>query len=195
MNCLINKLKKILLPLIVVFVSLVSIKNYSQDKNGLVERRWQSLTKMAPFFLTEAKLRKKFWFWAICEANLWLNILPTTQQQDGTDNSALMSTPHFKSFGVKLDRRILFSFGCIGAFCSQGHDGRVLETLLVLVLGSPQITAKWLFALPLVPAAMWGPQLRCIWQRPINSVNGHKWLFKMVTKSADGSRRVDLELF
>ncbi|MGY8922289.1 MAG: PA14 domain-containing protein [Flavobacteriales bacterium] len=36
MNCLINKLKKILLPLIVVFVSLVSIKNYSQDKNGLV---------------------------------------------------------------------------------------------------------------------------------------------------------------
>ena len=29
-----------------------------QDKNGLVERRWQSLTKMAPSFLTEAKLPK-----------------------------------------------------------------------------------------------------------------------------------------
>ena len=47
-----------------------------QDKNGLVERRWQSLTKMARSFLAEAKLPKKFWFWVIYEANLRLNILP-----------------------------------------------------------------------------------------------------------------------
>ena len=31
---------------------------YRQDKNGLVERRWASLTKMARWFLTEAKLPK-----------------------------------------------------------------------------------------------------------------------------------------
>ena len=35
---------------------------HCQDKNGLVERRWQSLTKMARSFLTEAKVPKKFWF-------------------------------------------------------------------------------------------------------------------------------------
>ena len=35
---------------------------HRQDKNGLVERKWQSLTKMARSLLTEAKLSKKFWF-------------------------------------------------------------------------------------------------------------------------------------
>ena len=69
---------------------------------------------MARYFLTEAKLPKKFWFWAIHEANLRLNILPITQQQDGTDNPTLMSTPHFEFFGVKPDYCILFPFGCIG---------------------------------------------------------------------------------
>ena len=49
-----------------------------QDKNGLVERRWQSLTKMARSFLAEAKLPKKFLFWAIHKANLRLNILSIT---------------------------------------------------------------------------------------------------------------------
>ena len=33
-----------------------------QDKNGLVERRWQSLVKMARSFLADAKLPKEFWF-------------------------------------------------------------------------------------------------------------------------------------
>ena len=33
---------------------------HHQDKNGLVERKWQSLTKMARSFLTAAKLPKKF---------------------------------------------------------------------------------------------------------------------------------------
>ena len=69
---------------------------HRQDKNGLVERRWQSLTKMARSFLTEAKLSKNFWFWVIREANLRLNILPITQQQGGTNNFALMSTTHFE---------------------------------------------------------------------------------------------------
>ena len=81
---------------------------HCQDKNGLVERRWQSLTEMARSFLTEAILFKKFWFCAIREANLCLNILPITQQQDGTTDPALMSTPHLKFCGVKPDYRIVF---------------------------------------------------------------------------------------
>ena len=38
---------------------------HRQDKNGLVERRWASLTKMVQSFLSEVKLPKKFWYWAI----------------------------------------------------------------------------------------------------------------------------------
>ena len=72
-----------------------------QDKNGLVERRWQSLTKMARSFLAEAKLPKKFWFWAIGKANLWLNILLITQKE-GSIDPAFMTTPHFEFFCTKL---------------------------------------------------------------------------------------------
>ena len=90
-----------------------------QDKNGLVEHRWQSLTKMTRSFLAEAKLPKEFWFWAIREANLRLNILPITQKE-GFTNPAFMTTPHFELFGTKPDYRILFPFGCIRAFwCAQ----------------------------------------------------------------------------
>ena len=38
---------------------------HRQDKNELVERKCQSLTKMDRSFLTAAKLPEKLWFWAI----------------------------------------------------------------------------------------------------------------------------------
>ena len=53
---------------------------------------------MVRSFLTEVKLPEKFWYYAIREANLRMHILPITQQQDGIDNPALMSTPHFEFF-------------------------------------------------------------------------------------------------
>ena len=56
-----------------------------QDKNGLVERHWQELTKMARSYLTTAKLPKKFWFWAIREAILRMNILPVITKKEGDD--------------------------------------------------------------------------------------------------------------
>ena len=55
---------------------------------------------MAKLSLTEAKLPKEFWYWAIQEANLRINILPITQQQDSIDNPAVMSTPYFVFFGI-----------------------------------------------------------------------------------------------
>ena len=70
---------------------------------------------MARSFLTEAKLPKKFLFWAIRKANIGLNILPITQNE-GSFDPAFMTTPHFELFGIKPDYRILFPFGCIGAF-------------------------------------------------------------------------------
>ena len=123
---------------------------HRQDKNGLVERRWQSLTKIARSFLTEAKLPKKFWFWAIREANLCLNILPITQQQDGTNDPALMSTPHFECFSVKPDYRILFPFSCISAFCCPGDGNHILnnfesQCMLDIALGRSEYTNGMVF--------------------------------------------------
>ena len=38
-----------------------------QDHNGLVENCWEVLTNMARAFLAEARLPKRFWYWAIQE--------------------------------------------------------------------------------------------------------------------------------
>ena len=54
-----------------------------QDHNGLVERQWAEITKMARSFLADAKLPKKFWFWAIREANLRMNLLLVTTGKPG----------------------------------------------------------------------------------------------------------------
>ena len=63
---------------------------HCQDKNRLVERKWQLLTKMARSFLTAAKLPTKFWFWALHEASIRMNMLPVVQQQDGTPENPQM---------------------------------------------------------------------------------------------------------
>ena len=88
---------------------------HRQERNGVVEHKWQSLTKMACLFLTTAKLPKKFWFWAIHEASIQMNMLLVVQQQNGTPeksiNLTVIKTPYFEFFGVKPDYRILFPFG------------------------------------------------------------------------------------
>ena len=71
---------------------------------------------MARSFLADAKLPKKFWFWAIREAALRSNILPISKKANDPDNPEHWSTPHFEFYGEKPDYRILFPFGAIGAF-------------------------------------------------------------------------------
>ena len=98
-----------------------------QDFNGLVERKWQSLTAMARSFLADAKLPKKFWFWAIREAALRSNILPISQKGNDLKDPEHWSTPHFEFYGEKPDYRILFHFGAIGAF-RRARDGNYART-------------------------------------------------------------------
>ena len=125
-----------------------------QDKNALVERQRQSLTKMARSFLADAKLPKKFWCSAIREANLRLNILPITQKEGSTD-PAFMTTPHFECFGIKPDYRILFPFGCTGAFCrvrDRNHDHTNFEShcMLGIALGRSECTSGTVFFNPIM---------------------------------------------
>ena len=126
---------------------------YRQDKNGLVERRWQSLTKMARSFLTEAKLPKKFWYWALREASLRSNILPVTQHIDDPTDPDYMTTPFFEFYCVKPDYRILFPFGAIGAF-RRVRDGNHKRTnfesqcLLGIALGRSEFTNGMVFYNP-----------------------------------------------
>ena len=131
---------------------------HQQDKNGLVERKWQSLTKMARAFLSAAKLPKKFWFWAIREASIRMNMLPVLQQQDGTPENkdpSIMTTPYFEFFGVKPDYRILFPFGSIGSF-RRPRDGNHKRTnfesqcMLGIALGRSEYTNGMIFHNPVL---------------------------------------------
>ena len=71
---------------------------------------------MARSFLTEAKLPKKFWFWAIREANLRHNLLPVTTNPNSPKDPKYWSMPYKEFYNTHPDYRILFNFGSIGAF-------------------------------------------------------------------------------
>ena len=112
-----------------------------QDKNGLVENKWQNLVGMARFFLAEAKNPKKFWYWALREAVICMNILPVLVNKDDPSDPTSLTTPHYEFYGVKPDYWILFPFGAIGAFrcvndgsysCSK-FDSQCLLGILLLV--------------------------------------------------------------
>ena len=110
---------------------------------------------MARSFLADAKLPKKFWYWALREANLRMNILPITQQQNGSDDPSLLSTPYYEFYGVKPDYRILFPFGAIGAF-RRVRDGNHHRTsfesqcLLGIALGRSEFTNGMVFYNPIL---------------------------------------------
>ena len=87
-----------------------------QDKNGLVERKWQSIVNMARSFLTESQLPKRFWYWAVREASLRHNILPITTNCENPNDAKFWTTPYAAFYGVRPDYRILFNFESIGTF-------------------------------------------------------------------------------
>ena len=109
---------------------------------------------MAHSFLTAAKLPKKFWFRALREASIRMNMLPVVQQQDGTPekpvDASIMTTPNYDFFWVKPAYRILFPFGSIGSF-SRPRDGNHKRTniesqcMLGIALGPSEYTNGIIF--------------------------------------------------
>ena len=47
-----------------------------QHQNGLAERKWQTISRMARSLLTDKKIPRSFWFWAIRHATRLSNIFP-----------------------------------------------------------------------------------------------------------------------
>jgi hypothetical protein len=73
-----------------------------QDRNGLAERHWQTMTAMARNWLASAELPAKFWYYAVKHAAEVCNYFPI-KLEDGS-----WSTPLELAHGVKLDLRVLF---------------------------------------------------------------------------------------
>ena len=77
---------------------------------------------MARSFLTKARLPKRFWYWAVREANLWHKILPMTSNPATLQDLKFWMTLYKEFYREQPDYRILFKFGSIGAF-PQVTDG------------------------------------------------------------------------
>jgi hypothetical protein len=75
---------------------------YRQDKNGLVERHWQTLVAMAQNWLAFAELPASFWFYAVHRTSEVCNYFPTKLPCGN------WSTPLELAHNVKPDLRVLF---------------------------------------------------------------------------------------
>jgi hypothetical protein len=49
---------------------------HRQSQNGAVERNWNTAVEMGRAFLAESGLPKRYWFWAVREVTIRMNMLP-----------------------------------------------------------------------------------------------------------------------
>ena len=124
-----------------------------QSQNGMVERRWQILENMARALLAEASLPTKFWYWAIREATIRLNILPITTNPKRRDDVQFMTTPFEAYHGQQPDYRILYPFGRLGSFRRTRDGTRHRQTfdsqgMMGIALGRSEYTNGMIFYNP-----------------------------------------------
>ena len=72
-----------------------------QHQNGLVERTWQTLSKMARAFINDKQMPRSYWYWAVQHASRVHNVFPL--KFDGQ-----LTTSHELVYKSKPDYRQLF---------------------------------------------------------------------------------------
>jgi transposase InsO family protein len=66
---------------------------HRQSQNGAVERNWNTAVEMARSFLAEAGLPRRYWFWAVREATVRMNMLPVKTGPSLDDEGAFQAIP------------------------------------------------------------------------------------------------------
>ncbi len=87
-----------------------------QDRNGLAEKHWQTMTSMARNWLASAELPAKFWFYVFKRAAEICNYFPI-RLEDGS-----WSTPLALAHNKKPDLRVLFKMFGLAAVRRE-HSG------------------------------------------------------------------------
>jgi hypothetical protein len=70
-------------------IQVTSAPPHRQSQNGLVERQWRTAVAMARAMLIEARLPRRYWFWALRESVIRMNLLPCKP----TGPNELLPTP------------------------------------------------------------------------------------------------------
>ena len=91
-----------------------------QCQNGLTERNWRTIVRMARSWLTSALLPSTFWWFAIQRASQVTNYLPLKANGHTT-------TPLELAYGVKPDLRVLFPLFAIG-YIRRTRDAQQRQT-------------------------------------------------------------------
>jgi hypothetical protein len=94
---------------------------YRQDKNGLVERHWQTLVAMARNWLASAELPASFWFYVVKRASEVCNYF-STKLPCGT-----WSTPLELAHNIKPNLRVLFKPFSFAAVQRERHGDTHLK--------------------------------------------------------------------
>jgi len=98
-----------------------------QSQNGVCERNWRTLLKMARSWLASSLLPNKFWFFALKRAAEVSNYLPLK-----VDNK--LTTPHELAYNTKPDLRNifpLFSVAYITQTDDHSYNSQTIRTILV----------------------------------------------------------------
>jgi hypothetical protein len=87
-----------------------------QSSNGLVERTWQTLVRMARSYITEKQVGREFWYWAVRHAAMMLNQVPGRLGRK-------LTTPFELVNNKKLDSKTWFKLFSIGYFPVESKAG------------------------------------------------------------------------
>ena len=77
---------------------------HRHSQNGAVERNWNTAVEMGRAFLAEANLPKRYWFWAVREATIRMNMLPVKSGPSLDDASEFQAFPSDLEDGEILSR-------------------------------------------------------------------------------------------
>jgi hypothetical protein len=95
---------------------VIAAPSNRQSSNGLVERTWQTVIKMARAYMTEKQMGREYWFFAIRHA------VHMTNQVPGRLGRKLTS-PFELVHGVKPDSSTWFELFSVGYFSHESEGG------------------------------------------------------------------------
>ena len=124
-----------------------------QEQNGLVERHWGTIAKLANTLLLHARLNRKFFYYAVKYAQYIHDVIPV---RDLLDENGLPTTPYYLATGRKPAVKHFRVFGCPAVFkryevSSDGkriHNKYNQQGMRGIFVGIPDDASGWLFYVP-----------------------------------------------
>ena len=92
-----------------------------QEQNGLVERHWGTIVKMANTLLIHARLSTKFLYYAIKYAQYIHDVIPVKELYDA---NGMPTTPHYLATGRKPQVKHFRVFGCPAVFKKYEYNNQ-----------------------------------------------------------------------